>query len=37
LAGERIYLDNYTVDEEAKAVDILRFWNAGRDPESLDL
>jgi plasmid stabilization system protein ParE len=27
----------YTVDEEAKAVDILRLWNASRDPETLRL
>ena len=27
----------YTVDDEAKTVDVLRFWNARRDPESLDL
>jgi hypothetical protein len=27
----------YTVDEEARIVDILRFWSASRDPERLDL
>jgi mRNA-degrading endonuclease RelE of RelBE toxin-antitoxin system len=27
----------YTVDEDAHTVDILSFWNAMRDPESLDL
>jgi plasmid stabilization system protein ParE len=27
----------YTVDEEAKAVNVLRLWNASRDPGSLDL
>src|SRR5438105_4498744 len=27
----------YTVDEESRTVDILHFWNASRDPESLDL
>ena len=27
----------YTVDEESRTVDILHFWNAMRDPESLDL
>jgi mRNA-degrading endonuclease RelE of RelBE toxin-antitoxin system len=27
----------YTVDEEARTVDILQFWNAARDPERLDL
>ena len=27
----------YTVDEDTRTVDILHFWNAARDPESLDL
>src|SRR5215467_12418798 len=27
----------YTVDEDANTVDILSFWNAARDPNSLDL
>jgi mRNA-degrading endonuclease RelE of RelBE toxin-antitoxin system len=27
----------YTVDEESRTVDILHFWNAMRDPESLEL
>jgi len=27
----------YTVDEESRTVDILHFWNATRDPETLDL
>jgi mRNA-degrading endonuclease RelE of RelBE toxin-antitoxin system len=27
----------YTVDEEANTIDILSFWNAARDPASLDL
>ena len=27
----------YTVDEGARTVDVLRFWNASRDPESLEL
>jgi len=27
----------YTVDEERRIVDILHFWNAMRDPESLEL
>ena len=27
----------YTVDEEANTIDILSFWNAARDPTSLDL
>jgi mRNA-degrading endonuclease RelE of RelBE toxin-antitoxin system len=27
----------YTVDEDARTVDILQFWNAARDPETLDL
>ncbi len=27
----------YTVDEETRTVDILNFWNASRDPESLEL
>ena len=27
----------YTVDEEARTVDILHFWHASRDPDSLDL
>ena len=27
----------YTVDEEKRIVDILHFWNAMRDPESLEL
>src|SRR5262245_40786405 len=27
----------YTVNEEARTVDILSFWNAMRDPDSLDL
>jgi mRNA-degrading endonuclease RelE of RelBE toxin-antitoxin system len=27
----------YTVDEESRTVDILHFWNAMRDPESLEI
>lgn len=27
----------YNVDEDNRTVDILHFWNAGRDPETLDL
>src|SRR6266508_185351 len=27
----------YTVDEDARTVDILQFWNAMSDPERLDL
>ncbi len=27
----------YAVDEDAKIVDILHFWNARRDPDALDL
>jgi ParE toxin of type II toxin-antitoxin system, parDE len=27
----------YTVDEDARIVDILLFWSASRDPERLDL
>jgi hypothetical protein len=27
----------YTVDEDARTVDILYFWNASRDPETLDI
>jgi hypothetical protein len=27
----------YTVDEDARTVDILHFWNASRDPENLGL
>jgi len=27
----------YTVDETSRMVDVLHFWNAMRDPESLDL
>ena len=27
----------YTVDEDAQTVDVLSFWNAARDPDSLDL
>ena len=27
----------YTVDEDSRTVDILHFWNASRDPESLEL
>jgi hypothetical protein len=27
----------YTVDEETRTVDILHFWNASRDPNSLEL
>ena len=27
----------YTVDENAQMVDVLHFWNASRDPESLEL
>ena len=27
----------YTVDEETRTVDILHFWNASRDPETLDV
>lgn len=27
----------YTVDEDTHTIDVLSFWNAMRDPESLDL
>ena len=27
----------YTVDEDEHTVNVLRFWNAGRDPEALNL
>lgn len=27
----------YTVDEDMRTVDLLHFWNAVRDPETLDL
>ena len=27
----------YNVDEDARTVDVLLFWNASRDPESIDL
>jgi mRNA-degrading endonuclease RelE of RelBE toxin-antitoxin system len=27
----------YTVDEDTRTVDILHFWNASRDPDTLDL
>ncbi len=27
----------YTVDEDARIVDVLHFWNASRDPEGFDL
>jgi mRNA-degrading endonuclease RelE of RelBE toxin-antitoxin system len=27
----------YTVDEEARTVDILHFWNAARDPDMIEL
>jgi plasmid stabilization system protein ParE len=27
----------YTVDEDERTVSVLRFWNASRDPEALDL
>src|SRR6266853_5188323 len=27
----------YTVDEDARTVDILKFWNPRRDPETLEL
>jgi len=27
----------YTVDEDKSTVDILSFWNAARDPDTLDL
>lgn len=27
----------YRVDEEARIVDVLHFWNASRDPDSFDL
>lgn len=37
-AGRRTqYWIIYTVDEVTRTVSILRFWNAKRDPESLDL
>lgn len=26
----------YTVDEQARTVDILQFWNASRDPERFE-
>jgi mRNA-degrading endonuclease RelE of RelBE toxin-antitoxin system len=27
----------YKVDEDVRTVDVLKFWNASRDPETLDL
>jgi hypothetical protein len=27
----------YTVDEDNRVVDLLHFWNASRDPDSLEL
>jgi plasmid stabilization system protein ParE len=27
----------YTVDEDSRTVNVLHFWNASRDPDSLDL
>ncbi len=27
----------YTVDEDIRTVDVLHFWNASRDPETLDV
>jgi len=27
----------YTVDEEKRTVDVLHFWNATRDPDTIDL
>jgi mRNA-degrading endonuclease RelE of RelBE toxin-antitoxin system len=27
----------YTIDEDTQTVDVLSFWNAARDPDSLDL
>jgi hypothetical protein len=27
----------YTFDEDSRAVDILSFWNASRDPDAIDL
>ena len=27
----------YTVDEEARIVEMLRFWNASRDPEAFEI
>ncbi len=27
----------YTVNEDSRTVDILHFWNASRDPETLDI
>jgi mRNA-degrading endonuclease RelE of RelBE toxin-antitoxin system len=27
----------YSVDEEARTVDILHFWNAARDPDTIEL
>ena len=27
----------YTVDEDARTVDILHFWNASRDPDTIEL
>jgi mRNA-degrading endonuclease RelE of RelBE toxin-antitoxin system len=27
----------YTIDEEARIVDILHFWNVPRDPDTIDL
>jgi plasmid stabilization system protein ParE len=27
----------YTVDEDARTVDVVHFWNTGRDPETFDL
>jgi hypothetical protein len=36
--GRRIqYWIVYTVDEDARIVDVLLFWNASRDPQRLDL
>jgi hypothetical protein len=27
----------YTVDEDARTVDVISFWNAMRDPETIDI
>ena len=27
----------YTVDEDARTIDVLSFWNAARDPDAIDL
>src|SRR5436853_13550 len=27
----------YTVDEDSRIVDVLQFWNAARDPDTLDI